>query len=153
MPQPPFHIIAAQEIDFHGISIASYGVKMLREEQCMAPVFVIDDHQDTHESIKLLFESEGYLTHCFPEFETALNELKRVNPCLILTDAKIPCPIPVTQFITQAKVLRPDTKLVLYSGDPTFMTCWQILGADGFVLKPGEPNDLIALVKDECKAA
>jgi DNA-binding NtrC family response regulator len=119
----------------------------------MAPVFVIDDHQDTHESIKMLFESEGFLTRCFQEFQAALGELKRVNPCLILTDAKVPCDIPVTQFITQAKVLRPDTKLVLYSGDPTYMNAWRVLGADGFVLKPGEPTELIALVKDHCEAA
>jgi DNA-binding NtrC family response regulator len=119
----------------------------------MAPVFVIDDHFDTHESIKMLFESEGYQTHCFNEFVAALDGLRTTSPCLILTDAKVPSPIPVTHFISQAKVMHPSVKLIVYSGDPSLRNSWHSIGADGFVLKPGEPDELIALVKDHCEAA
>lgn len=112
-------------------------------------VFVVDNDVDTIESMKALLELEGFRVSCFERFDRCADELSRTKPCCTLMDYHMNSMHPEA-FILHAKSTCPESPLFVLSGDHRVRDQVCRVGADAFLLKPYEPDQMIALLRKYC---
>ena len=117
-------------------------------------VLVIEDEQDTAAMIKLALEGEGYEVSLAHTGNEGLNEARKIKPDLIILDVMLPkmdgfmvcrllkfddnyMNIPV--IIVSAKIMKKDIE------------CGKQMGADDYMTKPFDMNELLGKVKEFLK--
>ena len=114
-------------------------------------VFVVDDDPLTLELIQITLEREGFAVRAFEAAEPALAALAREAPVLVLLDVRMPG----QSGLDGLKAIKDSPSgatlpVLMLTGDGRLDRIVQAmqLGAVGYVMKPFEPRQLTAKVRE-----
>jgi CheY-like chemotaxis protein len=105
-------------------------------------ILVVDDDTDFREGLRAALEMKGYQVEEAGNGKEALDQIERKPPLLVLLDLQMP--VMNGRELLQKLRAAPDTKdvpVVIISG---FGFEWEaeLMGAQGYVGKPFEPEEL-----------
>ena len=114
-------------------------------------ILIVDDEQDIVETLKFMLEAQGYECFCAYDGETGLNMAKEIVPDLMILDVMMP----KMNGYKISRLLKYDSK---YKDIPILMVTarsqdedkliGEETGADEYITKPFELDDVIAKVKE-----
>lgn len=114
-------------------------------------IFVADDDPVTLELIQITLAGEGFVVRAFPAVEPMLEALAREAPLLVLLDVRMPG----QSGLDGLKAIKEtpggaDLPVLMLTGDGRLDRIVQAmqLGAAGYVMKPFEPKQLAAKVRE-----
>jgi DNA-binding response OmpR family regulator len=114
-------------------------------------VFVVDDDPLTLEVIQITLEREGFAVRAFEAAEPALAALAREAPVLVLLDVRMPG----QSGLDGLKAIKDSPNgatlpVLMLTGDGRLDRIVQAmqLGAAGYVMKPFQPRQLAAKVRE-----
>lgn len=116
-------------------------------------IFLIDDEEDLVFLTSKRIQTFGYEVVSFLEGKGALDAIRKAKPALILLDIWLPDITGIDIF----KQLREDPELktipvIFFSANPSKEEyCLNELGAEGFLRKPYNPNQLLELIQKVVK--
>lgn len=116
-------------------------------------VLIIDDDHDVHAMLKKRLEHSGFSCVSLFTVETAMLNLERIHPDLVLLDLGFPDEDGTT-FLKHAKdYLSLDTPMppvIVMSShdDERIMRQAMSIGARGFIGKPYDPVELLEMIED-----
>jgi CheY-like chemotaxis protein len=122
-------------------------------ESMMAPVLVVDDHDDARETLAMVLEAEGYPVATACDGADAWRYLHRCPPpCLILLDLTMP----VMDGWEFRRRQRADSKLtripvVIISAVADVNPMGPPLEADDFLPKPVDVDQLLTHIRRHCR--
>lgn len=113
-------------------------------------ILVIDDDPMTGKMLRFLFTEEGYEVQVEPNVTAARAFLARRQPDLLITDVMMPGTdgFGVLRGM-RAKRIAPDTRVIILTcktEERDHLRGWE-LGADEYLTKPFDPEELVARVK------
>lgn len=99
-------------------------------------ILVVDDDEDTRDSMKMLLELYGFTVHTAKHGQEALHKISKRRPELILVDFRMPVMdgLSFCEFLKDKESTR-DIPIFVISGDNRARKDFQDLGID-FFLKP-----------------
>lgn len=107
-----------------------------------------EDDPDTREVLRLLLELEGFEVTCAEDFEQALHFAKSEKFDLFLLDNWLPG---INGDLLSKKLREFDstTPILFYSGAATAVDKARAMaaGAQGYVVKPADPDELTAEIR------
>jgi two-component system, cell cycle response regulator len=113
-------------------------------------ILLIEDNAETREALALLLENHGYAVRCAETGAQALEEAHRMRPDLVITDIEMP-DISGLDVLEQFRQLPElvDMPVIVVSGrrDTGARVNGFDLGADDFLPKPVEIDELLARVR------
>lgn len=118
---------------------------MLREK-----ILIVDDDPDILDVLKITLEAEGYEIIEAPDGKEALDIIKRTNPDLLITDFKMPkmCGDELCRNLKDDILVQHMPIIMLTGkGEVTDKVHGINAGADDYMVKPFEPQELVARVK------
>src|SRR5262245_43059303 len=116
--------------------------------QAQPIVLVADDHEDTRVMLRELLTMNGFVVIECADGAKALDEARRTLPDVVLLDGRLPD----LNGIEVARALRrcaegTHVPIVFVSGDDTSTDQAVAAGCDTALLKPVDPEDLLAVVR------
>jgi len=110
-------------------------------------ILIVEDDRATTGLLKTVFEMEGFRTSVCPQAERVLDVVRQDRPDLIFMDYHLAETesLPVLKEIKGDEVLK-KIPVVMTSGLDRSQECKQA-GADGFLMKPFRPVNLIAEIR------
>jgi DNA-binding response OmpR family regulator len=112
-------------------------------------ILVIDDDFDILEPISLILKEEGYLVEIMTKGEQSIKKVNEFKPDLILLDMLLSGSDGRRICATLKKSSKSkQIPIVMMSAHPGAETEAKASGADGFIAKPFETEDLINIVKE-----
>ena len=118
---------------------------MLREK-----ILIVDDDPDILDVLKIMLEAEGYEVIEAHDGKEALEIIKRTNPDLLITDLKMPkmCGDELCSNLKDDILIQHMPIIMLTGkGEVTDKVHGINAGADDYMVKPFEPQELVARVK------
>ncbi len=114
-----------------------------------ARILVVDDERGVVRFCVRILQRQGYVVSGLSNSPTALELLKQESFDLLLTDIKMPR-LDGLELLRLAKQIDPHLSVVLITGYGTMEDAVKAihLGAQGFIMKPFEPDDLLTTVQD-----
>jgi PAS domain S-box-containing protein len=112
-------------------------------------ILVVDDEKGVVHSCVRILERQGFTGTGITDSQAALELLRQESFDLLLTDIKMPR-LDGLELLRLAKEIDPHLTVVLITGYGTMEDAINAirLGAQGFLMKPFEPEELITTVKD-----
>ena len=109
-------------------------------------ILVVDDDSDFREGLRAALEMKGYQVEEAANGKDALEQIEKKPPLLVLLDLQMP--VMNGRELLQKLRAAPDTKdvpVVIISG---FGFEWEaeLMGAQGYIGKPFEPQELEATI-------
>ena len=122
----------------------------MAEDLCMAEVLVVDDDPDIRMLVAFALEDSGYAVRQACDGEAALAALEAKAPDLMVCDVMMPGTdgFGVLRGM-KSRRLAPNTKVILLTcktEERDHLRGWE-LGADEYLTKPFDPEELVARVK------
>jgi two-component system alkaline phosphatase synthesis response regulator PhoP len=117
-------------------------------------ILIVDDEKDIVEPIQFRLEVEGYECLVANDGEEALLRAKRENPDLILLDIMLPKinGYKIARFLKFDEAYKHIPIIMLTArAQKTDIELGEKTGADEYVTKPFEMDELVALVKKYLK--
>src|SRR3989338_1009166 len=118
---------------------------MLKEK-----ILIADDDPDILDVIRITLEAEGYEVIEAHDGQEAVDMIKKSTPDLLITDFKMPkiCGDEVCKILKQ-DILIQHMPIIMLTGKGEVMDKIQGInaGADDYIVKPFEPQELVARVK------
>lgn len=112
-------------------------------------VLVIDDDDDLADVVRQALRDAGYSAATVRHGAAALELVKHIEPELILLDLSMPI-MDGWSFVAQyRRIARHGARIVLLTGNASAHEIARTLGADGYITKPFEMKDLLAVVGRE----
>ena len=112
-------------------------------------VLVIDDDDDLAEVVREVLRDSGYAVATVRHGAAALELVRHISPNLILLDLTMPI-MDGWSFLGQYRRNgKTSARIVLLTGNPHAPEIARSLGADGYLSKPFEIDDLIGVVARE----
>lgn len=111
-------------------------------------ILLVDDEPEILRTLKRILAKKNYAVITFEEPAKALEHLKTDAVHLIITDLKMP-EMDGLQFLYRAKLLRPDTPVILVTGYATIPTAVSAIqtGAYDYIRKPFDIKKIYAVVE------
>jgi len=111
-------------------------------------ILVVEDDRDLAGAIRDILQMEGYLVRVASDGAQALQSIQKTEPDLVLLDLGLPN-ITGEAVCKEVKKLHPDTPIVMLTGKSTSddVVHGLSVGADDYVTKPFETQELIARIK------
>ncbi|MGH7203171.1 MAG: response regulator [Candidatus Levyibacteriota bacterium] len=111
-------------------------------------ILVVDDDQDILEPLSIILEDEGYVVSTTPKGEMTYTKVREFKPDLVLLDLLLSG----SDGRKICKTLKEDkaTKhlpIIMMSAHPGADADSRNCGADGFIAKPFELEDLLKILK------
>jgi len=103
----------------------------------MVKLLVVDDESEICEFLRSFFEERDYTVHVAHSGKQALEELKKINPQIVLLDIKMP-DMDGVQALKEIKLQHPRVKVIMVTAIETrdkIEECLR-LGADNYITKP-----------------
>ncbi|MCB0182203.1 MAG: response regulator, partial [Anaerolineae bacterium] len=115
-------------------------------------ILVVDDEKGVVRSCTRILEREGFDVSGRTESSQVPDLLRQETFDLLLTDIKMP-KIDGLKLLKIAKEIDPHLTVVLITGYGTMEDAIEAisLGAQGFLMKPFEPEDLIGTIKENLR--
>ncbi len=112
-------------------------------------VLVVDDEKGVVRSCVRILQRQGFTASGVTNSQEALDLLKQASFDLLLTDLKMPH-LDGLELLRLAKTIDPHLTVVLITGYSTMEDAITAirLGAQGFLMKPFEPEELVNTVKE-----
>jgi DNA-binding response OmpR family regulator len=118
-------------------------------------IFVADDDPVTLEVVQITLAHEGFVVRAFEAVEPLIAALAHETPVLVLLDVRMPgqSGLDGLKAIKEA-VSDPSPPVLMLTGDGRLDRIVQAmqLGAAGYVMKPFEPRQLAAKVRETLAA-
>ena len=108
-------------------------------------VLVVDDDPDIRESLGMLLASEGYDVATADDGITAVSQLTRTVPDLIITDLNMP-QMSGMELMSLVRARYPSISIVAMSGDYQGDGVPAGIIADSFYPKGQDPNNLLTTI-------
>lgn len=112
-------------------------------------ILIVDDEPDVLLTLRMVLEAEGYAVLLAADGETALRRIDDENPELVVLD--IMMPVLDGWFVLAelaGRVRRPRVVVCSAKNSPIDKSRAVSLGADAYVTKPFDPDDLVARIRD-----
>ena len=116
----------------------------------MAKILIIDDEIQTTTLLEMLLSRKGYQTTSVNDSSMAVQEANKTKPDLIFLDLMMPDP----DGFKVCRMLRADTRfiftpiLIVTALDDTDSKIVAFgAGADGYIIKPYDIDELVATIK------
>lgn len=113
-------------------------------------ILIVDDQEGIRESLKLILGQEYHLilTESGVQALSCLEHDPTIQ--LVLIDIKMPG-LNGLETLKKMKEIRPDIKVIIVTGYHSMETVTEAsqLGASGYIGKPFQPKDVLALVKSK----
>ena len=115
-------------------------------------ILIVDDEVELAENVADLLEFEGYRVEMCASAEEAVGRVEARVPDLVLSDVRLPG-MDGLELLRRLKEARSTLPVVMVSASSQKETREKIekYGADGFILKPYEQNDLLKLIGEILK--
>jgi DNA-binding NarL/FixJ family response regulator len=114
-----------------------------------APILVVDDDRAFSEFVRLVLEGAGYETLHAATGEDALRIAKECAPLVVLLDIVLPRLNGYEVCQRLREMLGDSAAIVFISGertDPVDVASGLLVGADDYMVKPVDPDELVARV-------
>jgi DNA-binding NtrC family response regulator len=110
-------------------------------------VLIVDDEANARDALAELMDDAGYSVSTAADGHTALLQMERVDPDVVLTDLKMPG-MDGLALIERGRPLSPHTSFIVMTAFATIDTAVQAikLGAESYLTKPLELDAVIAIV-------
>lgn len=109
-------------------------------------ILIVDDDENIAELISLYFEKECFETKCVYSGEAAIIAAKEFNPSLILLDIMLPGIDGYEALRTIRGFSNIPVIMLSAKGEPFDKVLGLKLGADDYIVKPFDANELVARV-------
>lgn len=110
-------------------------------------IMVVDDDPHINELVKLYLEKEGYNVECYLNGWDALNDFKNNPPHLMILDIMLPG-MDGWDVCKEVRKISEVPIIMLTAKGETFDKVLGLeLGADDYIVKPFDPQELVARVK------
>ena len=116
----------------------------------MSKILILDDDQDLLSIVKSLLKKKGFEVLAFADWQKAWENIKRNKPNLILLDVFLKG----IDGMDVCKKLKSTTStrhipVIMFSSYPNIAaTAIEEFGADEFIAKPFEVNDMVRKIRD-----
>ncbi len=112
-------------------------------------VLIVDDEPDILLMLRVNFETEGFETILASDGATALRRIKEDNPDIVLLDIMMPI-LDGWAVLQECSKLEQAPRIIVLSAKAGSddISRAQKLGADEYVTKPFDPDQLIQIVND-----
>ncbi len=111
-------------------------------------ILIVDDNPHILEAIELILTNESYKVHSIVKADGIIEKVKKFKPDVILLDLLLSGKN--GQDITQQLKDLPETKkipVIIISAHPSAEKAAKQAGADAFVAKPFDIEDLLSVIK------
>ena len=108
-------------------------------------ILVVDDHRAVRDVLRLVLEDAGYRVTTAADARQALEQVTAVPPDVVITDLQMPV-MSGTELRRHLLARTPALPVVLMSEDPATATLAAEHGASGYLVKPFEPDALLAIL-------
>jgi DNA-binding NtrC family response regulator len=117
-----------------------------------ARILVVDDDESIRKVLKTILEDEGYVVDTAASGEEAIRKSHKKFYNLALIDIRLHD----TEGVKLLQKLRdtvPKMRKIMVTGYPTLQNAMEALnkGADGYVVKPLDMKNLLAIIKEQLK--
>lgn len=111
-------------------------------------VLLIDDNPHILEAIELILATENYEVHVLSQVQHVLRDVKKLKPSLILLDLLLSGSNgkEVASLLKGTKETK-DIPIVMISAHPSAEKAAKQVGADDFLAKPFDIEELLGLVE------
>jgi CheY-like chemotaxis protein len=115
-------------------------------------VLVVDDDDELAEVVRQVLRDAGHSVATVRHGAAALELTKHISPDLILLDLSMPI-MDGWSFVRQyRRSAKQGARIVLLTGNHNAPEIARSLGADGYITKPFDVDDLVAIVGRELSA-
>ena len=113
-------------------------------------ILIVDDDANIRETISLILQQEGYSTDTAENGKEAIEKTKTRYFNLALLDIKLP-DMEGTKLLTIMHSAQPKMMKIMVTGYPSLENAVEALnlGADSYVMKPIDPEKLLALIEEK----
>jgi two-component system response regulator MprA len=108
-------------------------------------ILVVDDHRGVRDALRFVLEDAGYRVTTAADGHQALERIAAERPDVVLSDLQMPV-LSGAELHARLLALDPTLPVVFMSEDPAVAGLAAAHGADGYLVKPFEPDALIALL-------
>ncbi|MFH1753757.1 MAG: response regulator [Candidatus Omnitrophota bacterium] len=110
-------------------------------------IAIADDNPAMRQELKEMLTAEGYSVKTFNDGYEVLAYLKNASPHILILDLVMPNK-GGTDIISAIKSISPGTKIIIYTGFKEYEHLMDINFIDKFILKAGDPKELLKALKD-----
>jgi DNA-binding response OmpR family regulator len=113
-----------------------------------AKVLIVDDEPDVLLTLRMILEAEGFVPLLAADGETALRRVDTERPDLVVLD--IMMPVLDGWFVLAelgGRATRPSVVVCSAKSETADRAKARELGADEFIAKPFEPDDLVGVIR------
>ncbi|MES2880498.1 MAG: response regulator [Bacteroidota bacterium] len=116
-------------------------------------ILLLDDNKDLLQIVQIILKGQGYDTVLATCLTEARQKIRIHNPALILMDVFI-CEEDGMEFCNQLKHTQETSniRIIMMSGNDDGAGMLSVVGADDFMLKPFDYNDLLHRVQKQMPA-
>ena len=115
-------------------------------------VLVVDDHPAVLAALRIVLEDAGYCVVTANDGWQALEAVNRHVPDVVVTDLQMP-EMPGWELCRHLRALGITTPIIFMSAGPDVAALAATSGADGWLAKPFEIDDLLALLLEVARPA
>jgi len=118
-----------------------------------ANILIVDDNEGILETLSAILEERGYHTDTAKNGIEAIEKSKTNFYNLALLDIRLP-DIEGTKLLTKMKETRPKMVKIMITGYASLQNAVEALnlGADAYVMKPVDPENLLRVINEKLKA-
>jgi DNA-binding NtrC family response regulator len=115
-------------------------------------ILIIDDNESIRKTMATILEDQGYLVDTAETGKEAIEKSNAKFYNLALIDIRLP-DMEGTKLLTAMKETTPKMVKIMVTGYPTLHNAIDAVnkGADGYVLKPVNMDDLLSTIKEHLK--
>jgi len=116
-------------------------------------ILIVDDDRDILESLQMLLKAKGYEIETAETGKEALEKFTAASFDLALLDVKLP-DMDGTELLGKLRTGFHHTIKIMLTGSASRKDMVESLslGADGYILKPIKPRELMKLLEEKLKA-
>jgi len=117
-------------------------------------ILIVDDDRDILESLRILLKAKGYEIETAETGKEALDKFATASFDLALLDVKLP-DMEGPELLARVRSNTPSSSTIkiMLTGSASRKDMMESLsrGADGYILKPIKPRDLVKLLEEKLK--
>jgi two-component system response regulator HydG len=113
-----------------------------------ASILIVDDEMAILDTLRILLKNEGFVVTTAQGGKAGLEQLKQVQPDIVLTDVRMPS-VTGIDILTAVRQQEPETPVILMTAQASLQSAIQAVneGAFYYIQKPFSNDDLVAICR------